>query len=433
MIHLTKQKGKKIGILGLSRTGKSVFKALQNNDIICYDDSEKTCEEFKKQYGSNYIKSADDKGWAAIDKLVVSPGVPQFGHRKHRIIQVAEENNIEITSDMDLLYEEYPDACYIGITGSNGKSTTTSLIGHILSQSPYKFQVGGNIGVPCLELEPPEDGYVLEISSFQLDLLKKLRLNVALLLNITENHLDVYENMEAYTKSKLKILSLISDNGAGIIGGIDRNLIKNTIGNSKSLHFLEDLRDYEFKHLDSMKGEHNKENMKAGLYAVKEIFDNDSIILDAISTFKGLPHRMEFVENIEGISFYNDSKATTAIAAEKSLMSFENIYWLLGGVEKSGGIEPLLKYAPQINSAFLFGKSKHEFAKVMEGKVKYEIVETMEEGVLKAFEEACKDKFGKKPVILLAPACASYDQFKDYEDRGNQFKEIARRLKCQDL
>jgi UDP-N-acetylmuramoylalanine--D-glutamate ligase len=482
---LQKQLGQKIGIFGLGKTGLSVFKALDHN-AIAYDDFEPSRTNFMDQFGPEKIVNISDEKWQDLDRIVLSPGL----NPTHRIFKLAKDYDIEITSDIDLLFEENTEAKFIGITGTNGKSTTTALISHILKANNLDFPCGGNIGIPALNLPMDSKGYVLELSSFQLDLSKSLRLDLGILLNITPDHLDRYNTIENYIASKMQIFDLLRAKAPCIIGidnAITKNIAENVphaikisseIKGSNIISCLDgELSDNVFDQNvvtipenKFLQGSHNHENIAAAYAACRYLEVKQEGIIEALASFVGLPHRMQYLGKINNISFYNDSKATNAEAAEKSIKTLDKIYWLAGGIAKEGGIEMLSPLFHKIQKAYLFGQDKEIFAKTLKHRVDYVICDNLKEAFTKAVLDAvaetdanrplrklaCEDEmlgdlgaepqvvlnihedsskkstqqfasqveFPKRSNVLLAPAAASYDQFKNFEHRGELFIEL---------
>ncbi len=436
----------KIGIFGLSKTGISAYEYLkQDNQLVCYDDSAANRQEFVDKFGLSELKNIDNSIWTELDYIVLSPGVPLHFPAPHAIVKLAKKYNIPLTSDIDLLYKARPKAKYIAITGTNGKSTTTALIAHILGND---FIACGNIGVPALNLVKDVDshlrgndiegrrngsylGYVVELSSYQLDLIDAFRPSIAVLLNITPDHIDRHGSFENYITAKKKIWHNMGENDYLIIcvdNEITRRIYEEIKGEAKFkiIPISSSAITPTLPHNPYLLGDHNRENMLAATAVAKIMGLSDEEISARIKTFIGLKHRMQFIRNYQNIDFYNDSKATNAESASKSLAALDNIYWLAGGVAKEGGIESLISLFPKIKKAYLFGQAKIEFAKTLDSKVDYVIMDDMEEALKLATTDALKDK--AKANILLAPACASFDQFKNFEHRGDEFIKMVKIL-----
>lgn len=422
MIRLTSEKSKKIGIFGLARTGIAVYKSLAGiADLVCWDDNESN----RASINPSDLYSLEDNIWGKLDYIVLSPGIPLHFPKPHKVVEIARANSINITSDIELLYKARPSAKYIGITGTNGKSTTTSLIGHILGNT---FSVGGNIGDAALDISDAK-GFVLELSSYQLDLMSEFKPNVAVLLNITPDHIDRHGSLEGYIEAKKRIwrnMSSLDTLVIGIDNEITESIYRDLTSQNASFNiipFSSKNSELVLPYNEFLLGMHNRENMLAAYMATKAMGYEDNIIFDKISTFKGLKHRLQFIGSYRNIKFYNDSKATNAASTFHALNALENIYWLAGGVPKEGGIMELMPLMHKVKKAYLYGQSKEEFANTLIGKVDFVVSDTMEEVMNKAVLDAKKSL--EVANILLSPACASFDQFKSFEDRGDEFIKLA--------
>lgn len=432
---------KTVLVFGLGKTGTGALKSMiaSGATVLASDDNPKMFDHYLDAK-IDYIdsKNLPQLDWGKLDYIILSPGVPTLKSNEHLIVQLAHQHNIPIISDLDILYLACPSAKYVGITGTNGKSTTTALIGHIFSLCGFKVQVGGNIGTSVLELEAfAEDGiYVIEASSFQLELSQHIKFNISALLNITPDHLDRHGNMENYINTKKKIfnhhsqniISLDSDvtqeiyhswkDAISISGNITADIsmvnriLTDTINNLK----------FDFNSYGYLPGQHNQENIAAA-YAVCMILGAmPADIATAIYSFQGLKHRIQEVLDTGKLKFINDSKATNAEAAEKAIKCFDDIYWIAGGVAKVGGITTLSSFFEKMKRIYLIGSSTAEFAKTLDDfSVTYKKVATIEAALndLKADEAA-------QGVVLLSPACASYDQFQSYEHRGDVFCRLVK-------
>ncbi len=432
---------KKIGIFGLAKTGISVFDFVKSNTkkIICWDDSDKSRNAFSKYGASKYLSSLSDTKWQNLDTIIISPGIP----RSHKIYSLAIRHSILISSDIQLFYEANPGSKFIAITGTNGKSTTTALIGHILRKNGFDYHIGGNIGLPVLFLPQTAPGYVLELSSFQIDLLNKFTPDVAVLLNITPDHIDRYGSFEEYCKAKTKILNheglkIIGTNNSEskktfikLLNSGEKQLIPIGTGIKESNIYCTDKiisdnyynkQSYILPSLNNLVGKHNYENIAVAFAVCKALGLNSADIIQHIHTFESLDHRMQLLGIVGNISFYNDSKATNGVSAGSALEILHNVYWLAGGIFKENNIDLLEKSLKNIKKAYLFGKSKLLIANQLKGKVNCKICNTMEEAFSCAVDDA--NVKNNKANILLAPACSSFDQFKNFEDRGNKFIQL---------
>ena len=350
MIDLRKENGKKVGIFGLARTGEATYLALKDiADVICFDDSQYNKDAFTLKYNSNLLVPITDPAWTMLDYIILSPGIPTTFPHPHDIVTLAKDHNIPIMSDIDLLYIARPDAHYISITGTNGKSTTTALIHHILCEKNY--DIGGNIGTAALALNPTAHGYVLELSSFQLDITNKFHANIGIILNITPDHIDRHGTLENYILSKKSLIDNMAKNGTAILSvdnKITREIYHDLHTSAQNIHFIPIstrkiidhgvcvkggkiydsisglLKEHTLPANKSLQGEHNSENIAAAYAAsIASGIEPEYIILK-LADFVGLPHRMQFLGTKFNIDFYNDSKATNADAASKSISALKN-------------------------------------------------------------------------------------------------------------
>ena len=431
-------KNKKIGIVGLGITGTSIYSDITHytNSIICWDDSEKNRHLFENQ---GILLDLSDKQWHSIDIVFISPGIPN----NHKIFLLAKEHNLLISSDIELFLHHNPNSKIIAITGTNGKSTTTALIGHILNHFGYDFPVGGNIGKPALSLPKNKPGYVLELSSFQLDLISFLNTTISVLLNITPDHLDRHGTFDEYCKAKMRILcgdgikiigidtktckeiyDRLVESGEKNIIAISTNEKNNTISCTK--HSINDNFydncSHKLPELQKLTGKHNQKNIAASYAVCRSLGLKPSDIIEKLASFEGLKHRMQYLGSKNNITYYNDSKATNANAAACSLSSMQNIFWLAGGIFKEKNLDALENYWPNIKKAYLFGKSSLLFSEYLKDKVDFEVFSTMQEAFYKANIEA--KSIEEQTNIILAPACASFDQFNNFEERGNKFIDL---------
>ncbi len=443
---------KKIGIFGLGISGISSFNFLKTktNKLICWDDAKVNQDKIDSQF----LLPISDPEWQELDIIIVSPGIPSG----HEIFSLASKYNIRIASDVELFLDVNHDSDIIVITGTNGKSTVTALIGHIIKQNNLNYHIGGNIGVPVLDLPHYAKGYVLELSSFQLDLLPSIDPKISVLLNLSPDHLDRHGSYKAYCAAKEKAfygdgLKIIGTNSVDskrlynklynlgdkklIPINIDHNNInhsnishrQNFKGiNCNSEHLTDsffDFESYKLPLLSNLPGQHNLENVASAFAVCRAIGIQGKDILKHLSSFEGLKHRMQFIGRQfigrqKYIAFYNDSKATNISSALSSLSALENIFWLAGGVFKEKTLEPIAESIHNINKAYLFGESKLLFAKYLEGKIDYSVHDNMKEAFNAAINDAQQAK-SELINILLAPACSSFDQFKNFADRGNNF------------
>lgn len=426
---------KKVGIFGLGKSGAASATYFRNlgYETYVWDDS---AESVKNLNIVNVLDIHYEKWpWDRLESLILAPGIPLI-HNPHKIVEIAKKNNVEIICDIEVLIRyAAPSAKFIGITGTNGKSTTTALIYHVLKECGVDAQIGGNFGFAALSLDISKPSvFVLETSSYQIDLINKARFDVAILLNITPDHIDRYGSFERYAQSKKEIFKNLTEDDVAIIC-VDQDITKriakaietesptNLVTYLTSGHIL---KNHEFPYLP---GEHNRQNILAAYFACKAVGVDENKIIAAIKTFKGLEHRMQNILETPKVKFINDSKATNAEATEPALKTFDKILWLAGGVPKEGGIEKLQKYFPKIAHAFFFGQAGSQFAEQYKnaGFNNFTLTKTIKE----AFDLATKIAMDKnetsnlQEIILLSPACASFDEFKNYEERGKWFAEQA--------
>lgn len=446
MITVTEYKNQKVGVFGLGKAGDAAVAALVAGgaEVYAWDDRQDSGAGIPD---SRIKKDYRQWDWPNIKALVLSPGVSLTHPKPHPVVELAHQHNIPVIGEVELLFRAQPQATYIGITGTNGKSTTTTLVGHILKESGVVCEVGGNLGTPALALAPLGKGgvYVLEMSSYQLDLMKTMRFNVAVLLNITPDHIDRHGDMAGYISAKKHIFERqtkddvavvdvgIRDEGLGIREAkiikisADKEISEGVYAKDGVLYDIalpHPSSRMPITHVASLTGRHNWQNAAAAYATCRAVGVSPEKIYAAMQSFAGLRHRMQLVATINGVRFINDSKATNADATSNALAAYDNIYWIAGGKPKEGGISSLSEYFPKITHAFLIGDAAEEFAKTLEGKVSYTQCGTLEVAVAKAADMA----FRKSGVVLLSPACASFDQFKSFEHRGDVFCELVEKI-----
>ena len=463
MIAARGYSGKKVAVFGLARTGLASIRALRAGgaQTIAWDDNS-AARDAGFDAGAE-IAPWRQWAWEEIAALILSPGVPLTHPRPHEVVSHAQTAHVPVIGDVELFAGEIrPDAGrpgrapVIAITGTNGKSTTTALIGHILASAGFDAQVGGNIGKAVLDLSPPgpKTIYVLEMSSFQIDLAPGLHPDVAILSNLTPDHIDRHGSMENYAAVKERLLRQVPKDGQ-IIAGVDDDhsaaiftalsatggavatpvsvgkiLGRGVFAIDGILYDAQTQRAAKVMALDEaprLPGAHNWQNI-ALAYAAAKIFVKDArAITAAIANFPGLAHRMEEVGHIGKTRFINDSKATNADATARALACYPDIFWIAGGKPKEGGIENLAEFFPRIRKAYLIGEAAAAFARTLDGKAACEQSGTLDKAVAAAAADAAKSSFAA-PVVLLSPACASYDQFKDFEQRGDVFRALVAKL-----
>jgi UDP-N-acetylmuramoylalanine--D-glutamate ligase len=443
--------GKKVFVYGLGRTGVSVVLSLTRSgaQVYVWDDKTTSWPDELQGINNTEICGPEILNWEEIDLMVKSPGISYESYAVKR----AEKENVPIIGDIDLFFEKERNATFIGITGTNGKSTTTALIAHVIREAGIPVEVGGNFGIPALSL--PSLGskgvYVLELSSYQLEMIEKAYFDVSIFLNLTPDHLEHHGSMQNYLEAKKHIFDR-QDAKAIRIMGVDNKETKalakelssdkqklysvmfgeegaNVIITPEGLLAIADEEGFyetilNFHDFPNLPGEHNWQNIACAYLATKEFMDRDTFIR-GLEKFTGLPHRLEIVHKENNILFVNDSKATNAPAANCALSSYSNIYWLAGGLAKEEGVKPCISSLKNVRAVFLFGDAMDRFYDELQAHIPVFKCETMDEAVKQAYVSA-KQEMCQDPVVLLSPACASFDQFSSYEHRGDVFASLCR-------
>jgi len=442
-----------VAVFGLGGSGRATAASLKAGgaSVAGWDDSAATREAAAA--AGIPIVDLEAADWRDFAALVLAPGVPLTHPEPHWTVLRAEAAGVEIIGDIEIFCRErrrnVPDAPFVAITGTNGKSTTTALIAHILATAERDVQLGGNIGTPVLSLDPPRMGryHVVEVSSFQIDLAPSIDPTVGLLLNVTPDHLDRHGTMDRYAALKEQLVAgsktavvavdddicqavadRIEQDGVSVVRvSARRPLARGVFADGAMLHVADDGAIRPFASLAgiaSLRGEHNAQNAAAAVAAVRLLGLSDEAIVAGLRSFRGLPHRMEQVGRRGRVLFVNDSKATNADAAAKALRSFDRIYWIAGGRPKEGGIDSLADYFPKVARAYLIGEAMEAFAATLAPSVPVERSVTLADAVAAAARDAARDP-AAEAVVLLSPACASYDQFQNFERRGDAFRTLA--------
>lgn len=422
---------KRYAILGLARSGLAAAEALlaSGAEIVAWDRQDVARGKLE---GRATLADPLDIDLTGFDGVVVSPGVPL---NTHPIVGHAAKFGVPVIGDIELFAlarPSLPPHKVVGITGTNGKSTTTALVTHILETAGVPTLMGGNIGLPIMGQDPLPGGgvYVLELSSYQIDLTYSLDCEIAVLLNITPDHLDRYAGFEAYAASKARLFEMQSGPNAAIIAGADapsRGILGRLQGTKPAGRVL-DLNgtSADGQHAwPALQGPHNLQNAITAASAVLELGVAESTIEQALRSFTGLPHRMEFVAEHNGVLFINDSKATNTDSAAPALSAYlpeqagPRIHWIVGGLAKEDGLGACAAHLANVKAAYTIGEAGPRFAELLEGTVPVKRSELLCEAVRSAAGAAQSGD-----VILLSPACASFDQFRDYEARGEHFRQI---------
>jgi len=449
--------GKPVAVFGLGLSGLSSAKAIMKGggSLIAWDDGEEKRIEAEK--AGIPLLDFTISGLGNCAALILSPGIPLHFPKPHPAAQRASEAGIEIIGDLEILHRTHHGRETIGVTGTNGKSTTAALIAHILRAAKIDVMLGGNIGKPVLDQDlPKKDGaIVLEISSYQMDLCPTFRPDIAVLLNISPDHLDRHGGIDGYATAKEKIFE-----GAGVaVCGIDdahsfaimEKVQK--IGNRKTIPISikkeipggiytkdgilfdatagEPLEIANISGFPSLPGPHNQQNICAAYAVCRHLGIPAMEIIDHVKTYEGLPHRQQTVRVINGIPYINDSKATNGDSAARAVACYNNIYLIAGGQAKEGGLSPIEPYIEKIRHVFLIGDAMEDFAKWCHGVgIPYTKSFSLDVAVLEAHKnvQAARGEPGGAGTVLLSPACASWDQFRSFEHRGEVFTQMVHSL-----
>ena len=418
-----------IAVLGLGRSGQAACHALvaAGATVFGHDDgADLNNIDLPKDAK---IMSPDDWPWDQLDAVIISPGIPHQFPKPHPVAKKAMEMGIPLLSDIEMLMRAKPAAKIIGITGTNGKSTVVTLIDHLLRSAGIKTALGGNIGVAALGLtDPGKDGVIiLELSSYQLETTPSLSLDAGAVINITPDHLDRHGGWQGYVAAKAKLVEAVKPEGLTVLGqqGAAAQLAKKA---ASPVMMADPETAPDRSDCPALSGPHNALNAAiacniAGFFGVE-----DDAIATAIAGFKGLPHRMETVATIDQINFINDSKATNGDAAAEALKTFDHIYWIAGGDAKDDGLGIAADHLNHVRHAYMIGASAEKFAEQIKDRCPVDISHDLETATHSAFQDAQKDSLseGAKDItILLSPAAASFDQFKNFEMRGETFRQIA--------
>jgi UDP-N-acetylmuramoylalanine--D-glutamate ligase len=448
--------GLPVAVLGLGRSGLAAALALQQSgaEVWAWDDN----EDRRAAAAGEGVPLVDllHCNWQELTSLVISPGIPQRHPEPHPVAALARQHNCEIIGDIELLARAMRDAGYIGVTGTNGKSTTTALIGHVLISAGRNAQVGGNLGTPALALEPLDQSgfYVLEMSSYQLELTLSITFDVAVLLNISRDHLERHGGLDGYIDAKRMIFHRQTAPRTAVVGVDDEICQKlfrdlsaageqivvpiSGLGRADGGVFARDGVLYDdtdgredpvvdLRELPSLPGSHNWQNAAAAYAASKAAGVDPPVIAACLRSYPGLRHRQELLAIIDGVAYVNDSKATNPDAAAKALACYDPVYWIAGGRAKEGGLSALDTSLPRIARAFLIGEAEAAFAADLEGKVQVSRCGDLATALAEAREQALADGHAGA-VVLLSPAAASQDQYTDFEARGDAFRDLVAAL-----
>jgi UDP-N-acetylmuramoylalanine--D-glutamate ligase len=459
MIPITSFAGKTVAVFGLGGSGLASCHALKAGgaEVIAGDDGlDRLAEAAKAGFTTADLRTVS---WANFAALVLTPGVPLTHPSPHWSVLKAREAAVEVIGDIELFCRERrrhaPDAPFVAITGTNGKSTTTALIAHVMRVAGYDTQMGGNIGTAILSLEPPRMGrvHVVEMSSYQIDLTPSLDPTVGILLNVSEDHIDRHGTLEGYAAVKERLVAGVQPRGTSIVGVDDgfsratadrldqagkrgvRVSVKNPLADGIYVEHETILRASggarseiaRLGGIGSLRGLHNAQNAACAAACALALGVSKEVLQQGLRSFPGLAHRMEQVGRRDHVLFVNDSKGTNADAAAHALSSFSDIFWIAGGKPKQGGITGLAEFFSRIRKAYLIGEAAPEFAATLGDRVPHEISGTLDVAVEHAARDAEASQL-TEPVVLLSPACASFDQYRNFEIRGARFRELVQAL-----
>jgi UDP-N-acetylmuramoylalanine--D-glutamate ligase len=459
MIPVTSFAGKTVAVFGLGGSGLASCEALKAGgaEVVAGDDS---VENLAKAAQAGFV-TADLRSvpWTNFAALILTPGAPLTHPAPHWSVLLAREAGIEVIGDIELFCRERrrhaPDAPFVAITGTNGKSTTTALVAHLMRFAGYDAQMGGNIGTAILSLEPPRMGrvHVIEMSSYQIDLSPSLDPTVGILLNISEDHIDRHGTLAHYAAVKERLVAGVMPQGTAIIGVDDiysrnaadrieqsgkrvvRTSVRNPLADGVYVEHETILRASggarseiaRIGGIGSLRGLHNAQNAACAAACALALGVGREVLQNGLRSFPGLAHRMEQVGRLGQVLFVNDSKGTNADAAAHALSSFADIFWIAGGKPKVGGISGLTEFFPRIRKAYLIGEAAKEFSETLGTRVAHEISETLDVAVANAARDAQASGLAD-PVVLLSPACASFDQYRNFEIRGTKFRDLVNAL-----
>jgi UDP-N-acetylmuramoylalanine--D-glutamate ligase len=459
MIPVTTFAGKKVALFGLGGSGLASASALLAGgaDVIGWDDNPDTVAKAT----SAGIPTGDLRhvDWSRISALVLAPGVPLTHPAPHWSVGLAHAAAVEVIGDIELFCRERrhhaPSAPFVAITGTNGKSTTTALTAHLLRLAGHDTQVGGNIGTAILSLEPPGTGrvHVIEVSSYQIDLAPTLDPSVGILINVTEDHLDRHGTLRHYAAVKERLVAGVQEDGTAIVGVDDswcaaaadrieragkavvrvsvrrplpgglyveaEQIMQAAGGSARAVAHIGGI--------GSLRGVHNAQNAACAVGAALTLGLSPQAIQQGLVSFPGLAHRMEQVARLGSVLFVNDSKATNSDSTAQALACFSDMFWIAGGKPKTGGIASLAGFFPRIRKAYLIGEAAAGFAQELAGHVPHVVAGTLDRAIALAARDAAASDV-REPVVLLSPACASFDQYRNFEVRGDRFRELVRAL-----
>jgi UDP-N-acetylmuramoylalanine--D-glutamate ligase len=454
MIPVKSFAGRTVAVFGLGGSGLASAQALKAGgaDVVAFDDN---AASLAKAGGAG-IKTADlhSLDWSKAAALLLAPGVPLTHPEPHWTVKLAKNAGVEVIGDIELYCRERrklaPHSPFVAITGTNGKSTTTALTAHLINAAGRSAELGGNIGTAVLTLKPPRDdhAHVIECSSYQIDLAPSLDPRVGILINVSEDHLDRHGTLAHYAAVKERLVAGVQRDGVAVTGVDDewcraaadrieraaKRVVRISVKRAlpEGIYFengqvMQASGGWarpvaSLDGIGSLRGLHNAQNACCASAAALALGLDAKAIQMGLRSFPGLAHRMEQVGRKGNVLFVNDSKATNADSAAQALVCFDDIFWILGGKPKTGGITSLAGFFPRIRKAYLIGEAAAEFARTLDGKVAYEMAGTLDRAVEMSARDAAAASL-KEPVVLLSPACASFDQYPNFEIRGAAFRD----------
>ena len=459
MIPVTSFAGKTVAVFGLGGSGLASCHALKAGgaEVIAGDDgTERLAEAAKAGFVTADLRTVN---WSRFAALILTPGAPLTHPTPHWSVLMAGRAGVEVIGDIELFCRERqrhaPDAPFVAITGTNGKSTTTALIAHLMRFAGYDTQMGGNIGTAILSLEPPRKGrvHVIEMSSYQIDLTPSLDPSVGILINVSEDHIDRHGTLEHYAAVKERLVAGVQPQGTAIVGVDDiwcraaadrieqagKRVVRVSVKNPLPDGLFVDHETIwrasggarsevaKIGGIGSLRGQHNAQNAACASACALALGVSTDVLQKGLRSFPGLAHRMEQVGRHGNVLFVNDSKGTNADAAAHALSSFADIFWIAGGKPKAGGITSLAEYFPRIRKAYLIGEAAPEFAATLGARAPHEISQTLDVAVASAARDAEASGLSEA-VVLLSPACASFDQYRNFEIRGAKFRDLVQSL-----
>jgi len=453
---LPNMSGTIVAVMGLGKSGRSAGRALAEAGAVvwAWDDNDDTRAAARAE-GLRLVDLAT-ADLARARMVMWSPGIAHTYPKPHPVAIRARAAGVPLLCDVELLVLACPEARFVAITGTNGKSTTTALTAHLIESAGRRVAAGGNLGIPALDLPTLGDGgvYVLELSSYQLELLERSAFDAGVLLNITPDHLGRHGGMDGYIAAKASLFDRLRPQATAVVGTDDdpsraifERLRKSmgrravpisaerdaTDGVSAPAGILVDGAggepriEIDLRAIPTLPGRHNWQNACAAYATGRALGLSPAAMRAGLATYPGLAHRQELVAEIDGVRYVNDSKATNADAAARALVCYDDIYWIIGGQAKEGGIASLVPLFPRVRRAFLIGEASDAFAATLDGKLGYERCGTLDVAVARA-SAAARAEQRPHPVVLLSPACASWDQFKSFEQRGDRFRDLVKAL-----